>query len=68
MVDEIRVATNGNFALVRILFKEQITAASGRRAMPAKNGRPKKQKASEEQWSVPNGTIVRHVINYLLIV
>ena len=45
MVDEIRAATNGNFALGSILFKEQITTAIGRRAMPGKNGRPKKQKS-----------------------
>jgi len=43
MVDEIRTATNGNYALGSDRFKEQVTAAIGRRAVPGKNGRPKKQ-------------------------
>ena len=43
MVDEIRAATNGNFALGSARFKEQVTAAIGRRATPGLNGRPKKQ-------------------------
>ena len=42
-VDEIRTATNGNFALGNAHFKEQVSAALGRRAMPGKSGRPTRQ-------------------------
>jgi putative transposase len=40
LVDEIRQATNGNFALGHADFAEQVSAALGRRAMPGKSGRP----------------------------
>ena len=43
MVDEIRAATNGNFAPGSSRFKEQITAAIGRRVMPGQNECLKKQ-------------------------
>ena len=42
MVDEIRRATNGNFALGNALFAEQIGAALGRRVTPGRSGRPRK--------------------------
>jgi putative transposase len=42
LVDQIRRATNGNFALGSELFGEQVAAALGRRAMPGKPGRPRK--------------------------
>ncbi len=42
MVDEIRTATNGNFALGGERFKEQITAALNRRVVPGQPGRPRK--------------------------
>ncbi len=42
VVDEIRKATNGNFALGDTRFGEQITQALGRRAQPGKSGRPRK--------------------------
>lgn len=42
LVDEIRRATNGNFALGSALFAEQIGAALGRRVTPGKPGRPRK--------------------------
>jgi putative transposase len=42
LVDEIRKATNGNYALGDIRFGEQITQALGRRAQPGKSGRPRK--------------------------
>jgi len=42
-VDEIRSATNGNYALGSARFKAQVSAALGRRAMPGKSGRPSKR-------------------------
>lgn len=42
LVEEIRRATTGNFALGDARFAEQITTALGRRAMPGKSGRPRK--------------------------
>ena len=47
LVDEIRRATNGNFALGDARFAEQITAALGRRAMPGKSGRPRRKAEPE---------------------
>ena len=41
MVDEIRKATNGNFALGTERFKAEIADALGRRVTPGKSGRPK---------------------------
>jgi len=43
MVDEIRAATNGNFALGSERFKEQVSAALNRRVVPGQSGRPRKQ-------------------------
>jgi putative transposase len=43
MVDEIRVSTNGNFALGSDQFKAQVSAALGRRVTPGQSGRPRKQ-------------------------
>ena len=43
LVDEIRQATNGNFALGNSLFIDQIEQALGRRAARGKPGRPFKQ-------------------------
>lgn len=40
LVDEIRRATNGNYALGHEGFTTQVTAALGRRAVPGKSGRP----------------------------
>lgn len=40
MVDEIRRATNGNFALGNARFGAEVSAALGRRAIPGKSGRP----------------------------
>lgn len=42
LVDEIRRATNGNFALGNAMFAEQIAAVLGRRVLPGKPGRPRK--------------------------
>lgn len=42
LVDEIRRATNGNFALGNERFAAQVSAALGRRALPGKPGRPRK--------------------------
>jgi len=43
LVDEIRKATNGNFALGNQRFAAQIATMLGRRVTPAKAGRPRKQ-------------------------
>ncbi|WNV05363.1 transposase [Candidatus Methylospira mobilis] len=40
LVDEIRHATNGNYALGNEHFAAQISSALGRRAFPGKSGRP----------------------------
>lgn len=40
LVDEIRRATNGNYALGSAAFSEQISEALGRRVTPGKSGRP----------------------------
>ena len=42
LVDEIRQATNGNFALGSEHFAAQVSTAIGRRATPGKSGRPRK--------------------------
>ena len=41
-IDEIRHATNGNYALGSERFKEEIFQALGRRVTPGKSGRPRK--------------------------
>ena len=41
MIDQIRTATNGNYALGNAQFKAQIAAALGRRVEAGKAGRPK---------------------------
>jgi putative transposase len=47
LVDEIRAATNGNYALGSTRFQEQITAELGRRVTPGRAGRPRKQELPE---------------------
>lgn len=42
VVDQIRQAINGNFALGNSRFKEEITSVLGRRVTPGKAGRPQK--------------------------
>jgi len=42
LIDEIRAATNGNFALGSPAFRDQVTAALGRRASRGTPGRPAK--------------------------
>jgi len=42
LVDEIRRATNGNFALGNELFAAQVSSALGKRVVPGKSGRPRK--------------------------
>lgn len=42
LVDQIRQASNGNFALGSARFAEEIAAALGRRVTPGKSGRPRK--------------------------
>ncbi len=45
LVDEIRRATNGNFALGNERFAAQVAEAIGRRATPGMSGRPRKAAA-----------------------
>ncbi len=47
LVDEIRAATNGNYALGSKKFQEQIAGELGRRVTPGKAGRPRKQAMPE---------------------
>nr|WP_319394713.1 hypothetical protein [uncultured Desulfobacter sp.] len=42
-IDQIRKATNGNFALGAKRFQDEISEMLGRRVIPGKAGRPKKQ-------------------------
>ncbi len=49
LVDEIRRATNGNFALGNAHFADQISAALGQRALPGKSGRPRRAVAPESK-------------------
>lgn len=46
-VDEIRRATNGNFALGNDRFKKTVSMALGRRAYPGSPGRPSRQTSSD---------------------
>ncbi len=41
-IDQIRRATNGNYALGSELFKKEISEVTGRRVEPGKSGRPRK--------------------------
>ena len=43
LVDEIREATNGNYALGSSRFQEEVAKALGRRVVRGRSGRPKKQ-------------------------
>src|SRR5258706_1335850 len=63
--DEIRQATNGNFALGNEAFRSDMAATLGRRVEPAKAGRPVRQSAADgaqldllwqsgKSWSVPD--------------
>ena len=45
MVDEIRKATNGNYALGTERFSRQVENALGRRVEPGRAGRPKREGA-----------------------
>lgn len=47
LIEDIRRATNGNFALGSERFETDIATALGRRASPGKSGRPRKQAAVE---------------------
>lgn len=48
-LDEIRRATNGNFALGDPRFQAQIAAALGRRVTPGKPGRPRKESGPQPE-------------------
>jgi putative transposase len=49
LVDEIRRATNGNYALGNERFAEQVALALGRRAAPGKSGRPRRAPEPESR-------------------
>ena len=42
LVDQIRRATNGNYALGNARFAQEVAAMIGRRAVPGLSGRPRK--------------------------
>lgn len=52
LVDEIRQATNGNYALGSPMFAEQVAAALGRRVTRGKSGRPRKRDTETPESSV----------------
>ena len=52
LVDAIRKATNGNFALGNARFGEQIALALGRRALPGRSGRPRKVEKEPESGAL----------------
>jgi putative transposase len=47
LVDEIRRATNGNYALGNAAFAAQVSEALGRRVTPGKSGRPSRGEVAE---------------------
>lgn len=47
LVDEIRRATHGNFALGSERFSDEVATLLGRRVTPGKSGRPRKAPAPE---------------------
>ncbi len=47
LIDEIRSATNGNYALGSSQFQAQIAATLGRRVIPGKSGRPRRREKVE---------------------
>jgi putative transposase len=49
LIDEIRRATNGNYALGNTGFAAQVAAALGRRAVPGKSGRPRRVEEPESE-------------------
>ena len=49
LVDEIRGATNGNYALGDAKFQKQIEAALGRRAVRGVSGRPAKERETDDR-------------------
>jgi len=61
-VEEIRAATNGNFALGNKAFRRAMAVALGRRAEPGKSGRPSRSTTGEsdqpELPGIPKKTVV----------
>jgi putative transposase len=61
MIDKIRAATNGNYALGSWHFQAQVAAMLGRRVTPGKSGRPRKRNEANplalfgEDWSPREG-------------
>lgn len=61
LIDEIRTATNGNFALGDKSFRARVSAALGRRAEPGRAGRPRSSERFENQPQLP-GLAVKNVV------
>lgn len=54
LVDQIRSATNGNYALGSSRFTAEVESVLGRRATRAKSGRPKQSHCGRRKlWSAP---------------
>ena len=45
LIDEVRAATNGNYALGSERFRDEVSMMIGRRAAPGKPGRPRREPA-----------------------
>lgn len=54
-VEEIRAATNGNFALGSPRFQQEMSAALGRRVTRATPGRPRSREKASNQLGLPVG-------------
>ena len=57
LVDDIRRATNGNFALGNKRFAAQVSSVLGRRATPGKFGRPRKAPELEPESESESGNL-----------
>lgn len=57
VIDEIRSATNGNFALGDERFRRQVESALGRCASPGRSGRPRKSdpESTPALWDLEKG-------------
>ena len=54
-IEEIRAATNGNFALGSSRFQQEMSAALGRRVTRAAPGRPRSSRDACDQLNLPIG-------------
>jgi putative transposase len=61
-IEEIRAATNGNFALGDKPFREAVSAALGRRAEPGRAGRPRRKEADAAQMDLLADEVRKNVV------